>query len=404
MDRTQHDLRRVLEINPQNRAARADLRRLDKAGRPSPPPRGTEDQQGSLDAGTITLDSYPATCVSHPATLDSRPVTSLQVPERRTQRLIQFARRAASSPALVTGCLIILVFLVVAIAAPILAPPEGGTPSIIPRDGYGAEPQPPGPGHPLGTMEEQGDVYYGLVWGARAAFRLGLIITLGRALIGILIGLTSGHWGGLTDSFLMRFTDAFLAFPIIAVVMVTVALYGHDLIVMPNGQRYPIPSGPRTEAVIILSLIAFGWMAYARLVRGNILSEREKEYMQAARSVGVTNRRMVFRHLLPNSTHGLPVLIASDIGMMVVWMAAFNFIGLIQGQKSMMVADWGQMLAFARDWIVGTPTNAFAYWYTFLPVSLAIVLFSIGWNLIGDGLRDLFDPRLRKGSSQVASE
>jgi peptide/nickel transport system permease protein len=186
--------------------------------------------------------------------------------------------------------------------------------------------------------------------------------------------------------------------------MVTVALFGHELLEMPNGLRQPFPNGPRTEAVIILTLIVFGWMAYARLVRGNILSEREKEYMQAAKLVGVTNRRMIFRHLLPNSTHGLPVLIASDIGMMVVWMAAFNFIGLIRGQKSMMVADWGQMLAFARDWIIGTPANAFAYWYTFIPVSLAIVFFSVGWNLIGDGLRDVFDPRLRKGSARGESE
>ncbi len=246
-------------------------------------------------------------------------------------------------------------------------------------------------------------MYYGLVWGTRAAFRLGLIITLGRAVIGILLGLVSGYYAGLTDSFLMRFTDAFLAFPIIAVVMVTVALFGHELLEMPDGARRPFPNGPRTELVIILTLIVFGWMAYARLVRGNILSEREKEYMQAAKSVGVTNRRMLFRHLLPNSTHGLPVLIASDIGMMVVWMAAFNFMGLIRGQRSMMVADWGQMLSFARNWIVGTPANAFAYWHTFIPVSLAIVLFSVGWNLIGDGLRDVFDPRLRKGSSRVES-
>jgi len=185
-------------------------------------------------------------------------------------------------------------------------------------------------------------------------------------------------------------------------VMVTVALFGNDLIAMPDGIMRPFPNAPKTEAVIVLTLIVFGWMAYARLIRGNVLSEREKEYVQAARAVGVNNRRMIFRHLLPNATHGLPVMIASDIGMMVVWMAAFNFIGLIQGNKSMMVADWGQMLSFARNWIIGAGGNAFQYWYTYVPVSLAIVFFSVGWNLIGDGLRDVLDPRLRQGSPALA--
>jgi ABC-type dipeptide/oligopeptide/nickel transport system permease subunit len=151
----------------------------------------------------------------------------------------------------------------------------------------------------------------------------------------------------------------------------------------------------KAQLTIVLTLVAFGWMSYARLVRGNILSEREQEYIEAARSIGMRDRRILFRHLLPNTTHGLPVLIASDIGMVVVWLATFHFVGLIPATVTMMLADWGQMLAFARNWIVGGPGNAFEYWYTYLPVSAAIVLYSVGWNLIGDGLRDVLDPRLR---------
>jgi peptide/nickel transport system permease protein len=244
-------------------------------------------------------------------------------------------------------------------------------------------------------MEAQNDVFYGLVWGTRLALRLSLLITASRALLGITLGLVSGYFGRWVDAVLMRVTDAFLSFPMMAAVMVTVTLFGHDTFTTSRGYTYPMPNGPRAQLTITLTLVAFGWMSYARLVRGNVLSEREKEYMEAARSTGIPHGRILFRHLLPNVTHGLPVLIASEIGMIVVWLATFNFIGLIPTSVNTMAADWGQMLAFARNWIVGTPASAFEYWYTYVPVSAAIVLFSIGCNLIGDGLRDAFDPRLR---------
>jgi peptide/nickel transport system permease protein len=130
------------------------------------------------------------------------------------------------------------------------------------------------------------------------------------------------------------------------------------------------------------------------LLRGNVVAERKKEYIQSAFSVGVPNRRILFRHLLPNVTRGLFVLITSDIGAVVVLVAVFNFLGLTGGAIGGALADWGEMLRLNRDWII-TPSNAFEYWYTFLPPSLAIVFFAMGWSLIGDGLRDVLDPRLR---------
>ena len=303
--------------------------------------------------------------------------------------------RLLSRPSLVVGSLIVLIFLAVALAAPLLAPRQGELPFLIPRDGFAKAPQPPGPSHPLGTMEAQNDIFYGLVWGARFAFRLSLLITAGRIFLGILVGLFSGYYGRGVDAVLMRLTDAFLSFPVMVAVMVTVTLFGHDTYITPEGFVYPMPNGPKAQLTIVLTLVAFGWMSYARLVRGNLLSEREQEYIEAARSVGMRHRRILFRHLLPNTTHGLPVLIASDIGMVVVWLATFHFVGLIPANVTMMLADWGQMLAFARHWIVGGLGNAFEYWYTYLPVSAAIVLYSVGWNLVGDGLRDVLDPRLR---------
>jgi peptide/nickel transport system permease protein len=286
-------------------------------------------------------------------------------------------KKMFARPSLVAGSAIVLAFLVVAIAAPIIAPPEGESPYLIPRDGLSPIPRPPGPDHPLGTMEGQGDVFYGLIWGTRLAFWVGLTITLGRVLIGVPLGLLSGYYGGLVDAFIMRITDAFMAFPIMVAAVVMLATVG------------------RVERVATLTLILFGWMAYARLVRGNVLSEREKEYVQAARSTGAKNLRIVLRHLLPNATHGLFVLVASDVGAMVALVAVFHFMGFTGFFAGQVATDWGQMLSYSRNWIVGLPANAFEYWHTFIPASAAIVLFSAGWNLIGDGLRDVFDPYLR---------
>jgi peptide/nickel transport system permease protein len=230
-------------------------------------------------------------------------------------------------------------------------------------------------------MESQYDVLYGLIWGTRVAFRVGLLITLGRVLIGIPVGMVAGYYGGWLDALMMRTTDAFLAFPIVAGVLVI-------LTVRVDYWGVQLSEGDRA---IILALILFGWMQYARLVRGNVLVERAKEYVQAAVSVGAWGPRIIFRHVLPNAIQGLFVLMASDIGAMVVTVAALTFIGLSGNEPT---ADWGMMLKFARNWVIGAPSNAFAYWYTYIPPIIAIVLFSIGWNLIGDSLRDVLDPQL----------
>lgn len=303
-------------------------------------------------------------------------------------------RRLLSRPSLFVGLLAILAFALVALAAPIIAPPQSDDPYVIPRDGFSPIPAPPRPGHPLGTLEGQSDIWYGLVWGTRVAFRVGLTITIGRALIGVLLGLIAGYYGRWVDATLMRITDAFLAFPLMAAAMVMLVIFGDILNTLPSGGRLLMSN--RIEFVLIIALILFGWMPYARLIRGNMLAEREKEYIQAARSIGVKNRRMIFRHLLPNVTQGLFVLLAADVGAMVVFVAAFSFMGFGATTQSELKADWGQMLSLARNWIIGgSPGNPFEFWYTYIPVSAAIVLFSIGWNLIGDGLRDVLDPRLR---------
>jgi peptide/nickel transport system permease protein len=243
-------------------------------------------------------------------------------------------------------------------------------------------------------LPEKYDVFYGLVWGTRAAMALGLIVVLGRALLGTLVGLIAGYSGGLLDALLMRLADAFMAFPMIAAAVVMLSLYGFVRERYAAGWIMLQPT--RQEQIIMLAFVLFGWVPYARLMRGNMLVEKEKTYIKAARSTGVPGLRLIIRHLLPNSTQGLIALASSDIGAVVVLVSAFTFIGIITPQSGPgMMADWGFMLEAARDWIIGPPARAFEHWYTYMPVSLALVLFSTGWSLVGDGVRDALDPRLR---------
>ena len=310
-------------------------------------------------------------------------------------RFLQSIKDSLSSRELAAGVVIVLAFAGVALAAPLIAPPRGEFPYLLPIDWAesGSLPSPPRPGHPLGTMDGQHDVFYGVIWGTRVAFRIGLSIALGRALIGVLLGLVSGYCGRVLDVIIMRLTDAFLAFPIMAVAMVAVALVQQAQQGMLAGGGAFL--GDRTGLVISLTLVMFGWMRHARLIRGNVLVERGQEYVRAAISVGARERRILFRHLLPNVVQGLFVLVVSDVGAMTVLVAVFNFIGLIRHHGAP-VADWGQMLSISRHWIIGSPNGPFACWYTYLPPLVAIVLFSVGWNLVGDGLRDVLDPRLAR--------
>jgi peptide/nickel transport system permease protein len=291
-------------------------------------------------------------------------------------------RQFLSNSGFVLGIIIIAIFALIALAAPLLAQPTEDDPYFLRQFGYAGPPEPPSSEHLLGLMQDRYDVIYGLIWGTRVAFKIGLLITLGRVLVGVPLGVISGYYGGLLDSLIMRATDAFLAFPVVAGVM---------LLMTVSFDYWEIRLGEGDTAVII-GLIMFGWIQYARLIRGNVLAERGKEYVKAAVCVGAADRRIILRHVLPNSTQGLLVMIASDIGTMVITVASLTFIGFTGDAP---IADWGMMLRIGRNWIVSAPGNAFEYWYTYVPIIVAIVLFSIGWNLIGDGLRDVLDPKLR---------
>jgi peptide/nickel transport system permease protein len=281
------------------------------------------------------------------------------------------------NPLSVIGVTLILIFAIIAIFAPVLAPPPEGhfDPYQIPRDGYSPVPQPPSEEHTFGTTQGQYDIYYGVIWGTRSAFQVGLIVMGAILVIGILLGSIAGYFGGIVDEIIMRVTDVFLAFPPLILAMAIVVALGPSL------------------NTVIIALIIVSWPVYARLIRGDILATREEDYVEAARGLGASNFRIITRHVLPNSIYSALVMASLDIGAIVLAAAALSFLGLGAPEG---YADWGQLIQFSRNWIVGTPGNPMAYWYTVIIPGLFILFFVLGWNLLGDAFRDILDPRLAK--------
>ncbi len=281
------------------------------------------------------------------------------------------------NPLSIAGIAIILAFLAIAILAPAIAPPPEGHTNIyqIPRSGYAPIPQPPSEEHVFGTTQGQYDIFYGVIWGTRSAFQIGLLVVGAVLIIGITLGSIAGYFGGIIDEIIMRITDVFMAFPALILAMaITVAL------------------GPSLTSVIV-ALIIVSWPSYTRLVRGDILAIREEDYVEASRGMGSSHLRIILRHILPNAIYPTLIMASLDIGAVVLSAAALSFLGLGAPEG---YADWGQMVQFARNWIVGPPGNPLAYWYTVTIPGLFILFFVLGWNLLGDAFRDILDPRLGK--------
>jgi peptide/nickel transport system permease protein len=315
-------------------------------------------------------------------------------------------KRLLTNPTSLLGIMLLVGFVLVAIFAPVIAPvPENSRdPYMIPRDGFTTEPQAPSAEHRFGTTEGQYDIFYGVVWGTRTAFRIGVVITLFTTLIGLTVGTISGFFLGWVDEILMRITEIFQAFPFLlaAITMTSVlqTVYGRAeagplmfiarvLALVTFGQSPSKLPNPIQLNVLtgILAIILFGWMTYARVIRGNILAIREMEYTMAARIIGVSNIRIMIRHLLPNAVFPVLVIASMNIGSYVLTFAALSFLGL-GAQRG--YADWGQLINFARNWI---PSLA-KHWYIVVYPGTIIVLFVLAWNLVGDALRDILDPRL----------
>jgi len=286
-------------------------------------------------------------------------------------------RRYLTNPLSIGGTVLVVLFAIIAIAAPIIAPPpeDSRDPYQIARDGYRAEPEPPSADHIWGTTEGQYDIYYGVVWGTRTAFQVGLIITFSTVAVGLAVGTISSYYGGWVDEVMMRVTEVFMAFPFLMAAITMAAVLQ--------------PRLGKSLLTGMVALVTFGWTTYARLIRGDILTVKERDYVMAARVMGANDARIMLRHVIPNAIFPTLVVGSMDIGSYVISFAALSFLGV---GAEVGYADWGQMISFARNWI---PSLA-QYWYILVCPGSAILLFCLGWNLIGDAFRDILDPQLRK--------
>jgi peptide/nickel transport system permease protein len=262
----------------------------------------------------------------------------------------------------ILGLLLASLAVVVALAAPWLAPYNPTA------SNFSAGLKPPGtPGHPLGTDQLGRDLLSRVLYGARVALFIGFCTVLLTAVVGGLLGLLAGFYGGWAGAVVMRIADVQLSFPFILLALTINAIVGLGL------------------RNIIISLSAAGWVVYARVVRGEVLSVKQREYVQAAAALGVGRGRMLFGHVLPNVAPSIIVVASLQFSQFIVAEAAISFLGF--GVQPPTPA-WGSMLSESRDFLY------VAWWLAAFP-GAALALTALGVNLVGDWLRDVLDPKLR---------
>jgi peptide/nickel transport system permease protein len=285
-------------------------------------------------------------------------VQAAAAPRRNARRAWGRLRR---NRAALAGLLVVGVLALTAVLAPILAPYD---PYRVTLEG---RLQPPGGPHLLGTDELGRDILSRLVYGARVSLWVGLVTVALAGIIGLTGGIVAGYLGGYWDAIIMRLVDVFLAFPVIVLAIAIVAVRGPGL----------------NNVLIALALVY--WTSYARVARSVVLTLREEEYTWAARTLGASPMRIMVHHLLPNTVAPVVVLASLGMGNAIVAEAALSFLGLgIQPPE----ASWGSMLHFGMQFLRD------ASFLSTLP-GLAIFVTVLGFNLLGDGLRDALDPRLR---------
>jgi peptide/nickel transport system permease protein len=260
---------------------------------------------------------------------------------------------------------VIVLLLMMAVFAPLIVPENPRGAFQMPRD-LSAVAVPPGTeGHPLGTTRLGGDVLYGIVWGARLSLQLSIYVVAGAALIGLVVGSTAGIVGGKVDAILMRVVDVFLSIPTLVFPLAIAAVLGPSF------------------ANIVVALAVIMWARYARIIRSQILQVREEDYVDAAKAIGDSKFGIIRRDILPNSFTPVAVQATLDMGHAVLLGATLAFIGLaVAGQ-----AEWGTLVSEGQaDIIAGR-------WWTSTFPGLMVFLWALSFNLVGDGLRDVLDPR-----------
>jgi peptide/nickel transport system permease protein len=275
--------------------------------------------------------------------------------------LRQAREQLLRNPLVLTGLVIVTLWLVIAVTAPWLAPASPLAQNVNMRL------QPPGSLNAFGTDELGRDVFSRVLYGASITIPSGIAVVVFGSVIGTVIGGVAGYLGGGWDEALMRVTELFMAFPTIILALAITAALGPDI------------------RNAIIALIIVWWPQYARLVRGLVLEVKTQEYVTAIKGVGATGAYTLFRTIIPNCIAPALILATLDIGTAILTFAGLSFLGLGPDPSS---PEWGRMVSIGIDF--------FNQWWMWLFPGLAIASLVLAFNFIGDGLRDLLDPRMRK--------
>jgi len=280
-------------------------------------------------------------------------------------------RRLRRDKMAIASAIVIVVMVGLAIAAPLFASLTGHGPNqTFPDTGISADGLPTGPGHLfwLGADEQGRDVFVRTLYGARISLFVGVVTTAIATVLGVAVGMTAGYFGGIVDTLLARFIDAVLAFPYVVLGLSLAVVFG--------------PSLPMVMAVITF----FSWAGISRIVRGQTLSIKEKEYIEAARSIGASPWRVMTFDILPNLLAPVLVLATLSVPAAIIFEATLSYLGLGVQPPT---ASWGNMLADAQNYY------QVAWWYLLFP-ALALLITTLAFNLLGDGIRDAMDPRTER--------
>jgi peptide/nickel transport system permease protein len=275
-------------------------------------------------------------------------------------------RKFARNPIGVIGGVILLTVFVGAVFAEYFAPHEPNRQRLIARFKPPFWAEGGSMTYPLGTDNVGRDIWSRIIHGSRISLIVGVCAVGVSMLIGVTLGLVSGFWGGQIDATIMALVDIMLAFPQLILAFAMVAVLGPGI------------------GNIILVLGITGWERYARVVRAEVLALREREFVQAARAIGVSNLKIVFEHIMPNTFSSVIVMATLQTAQAILAEAALSFLGLGTGRT---YPSWGQMISLGRDYI------SIAWWLSTFP-GLAILLTVLAINLVGDRIRDVLDPRV----------
>jgi peptide/nickel transport system permease protein len=301
----------------------------------------------------------------------SQATQLLDVPEQMPVQQSRYARSLRvllRSKTAIFGGIVLILFALIAILAPVLAPHDPAQQNLrrrlAPPVGLGLENA--SIEYPLGNDNLGRDILSRLIGGTRVSFGVGMTTVVIASLMGSLIGAAAGYYRGWFDNFIMRLVDIWMAFPSLVLAIAIGAALGQGL------------------RNLIIALILTNWVTYCRVIRAEVLVLREQEFIQAVRALGGSDFRIMFSHILPNALSSIVVIATLQLGTVIIAEASLSFLG-ISVQSS--VPTWGGMLSDGRDFMRQ------AWWLATFP-GLAISIVVLGANLLGDGLRDALDPRL----------